>query len=1053
MAGSVGRALVVAILLLAAAVGVPPAAAQDLFSPIAISRDLSTVLSLDRTAGLVRFEPRIGGGTPVELALPAELADAAAEFGLFVSMSVDGDVAVVHSINTSAAALLRDMGTVRDLTGLELRCPDGTFTASTDLPHREVLSHDGLLLVDGLCTDSWSSAILDLRTGEQSPVVPTEPTPHAISGDGRWVIAERTITDLHDGTVRSWQGPEDAFDGQLNATGTHVVQLTLGTASHPRGLYTTEIATGEITRLAHLDDGRDLGVVRDVSVDGMTVLLMRDDLSPPQFFLASPRGAFQLELEDEVYSVTCDLTCSRVVTVDAEGRIDLVAIGGGVSAVDRPLSDTVNLPPPGDVQAAARLALDLAQIEVGPARQVVLASAAGFADALASGVLQADGPVLLVPPGDALPPALMDEIERRSPSEVVVLGGTAAVSPGVEAEVVAAGVAVRRLAGATRVETALQIAQSLPEHPTEVIIARAFGTAESPTQGWADAVAAGALAAERGAPVLLTPSDRLDPTVAHWLASLDVGRATIVGGAAAVSEAVAADLGVLVGEVVRAAGADRFATAAAIADLRDIAQDGPVVLTAGVGEYGWVGGIVSAGSAARRGAPILLSGDADVPRASASVMQRDIGVVHAPGEIVVTCITAESVCDQGRGLLGLPPRVDITVDPPVGTTVQAGQDVRVAVVPRPADAEIRVSGTCVAAPTVLGPDGVAQIDPALRGPSCQLLVTVAHAIGTRQYSTAQYTTDPDVEFIPTPAGCELVPDLSEDGRWVVWGAAFGCPGHVGPSAQNLVVRDLQTGHQLAVDIPGSSVRAPLVPRVGPDGAHVLLADGTRVVDVATGALWSLADVVEDGDRAVRAGSFLDGEHLLVNAQRYEGPDEMFGVYVVVDLRRRQADERILVPAEMVLTPGTDIERPFAARDLSRIISGDGVFDVDRGVLQPWPEAEREVVTIDLMGTTIVYALPDPDALNGRSLHIHQDESDRDLGLDAYSPSLSADGAWLANGDTSRVLNLRTGEVLQGPGFVLGFDAGGRRALVGVDGGIAVVDGPACGCGTWSRAEG
>ncbi len=60
------------------------------------------------------------------------------------------------------------------------------------------------------------------------------------------------------------------------------------------------------------------------------------------------------------------------------------------------------------------------------AEAVYLARADVFADALAAGALT-DGPILIVPSCGEVPPVVASEIARLGPSEVVALGGPAAV--------------------------------------------------------------------------------------------------------------------------------------------------------------------------------------------------------------------------------------------------------------------------------------------------------------------------------------------------------------------------------------------------------------------------------------------------------------------------------------------------------------------------------------------------------------------------------------------------------------------------------------------------
>src|SRR5438046_170457 len=84
-----------------------------------------------------------------------------------------------------------------------------------------------------------------------------------------------------------------------------------------------------------------------------------------------------------------------------------------------------------------------------------------LADALAGGPLAAvnGGPVLLTPP-DAVPPDELAEARRvlRPGGTVFLLGGERALSPAIEAAFTTAGLTVRRVAGADRYETAVEVA-------------------------------------------------------------------------------------------------------------------------------------------------------------------------------------------------------------------------------------------------------------------------------------------------------------------------------------------------------------------------------------------------------------------------------------------------------------------------------------------------------------------------------------------------------------------------------------------------------------------
>ncbi|HEY2430884.1 MAG TPA: cell wall-binding repeat-containing protein, partial [Acidimicrobiales bacterium] len=100
----------------------------------------------------------------------------------------------------------------------------------------------------------------------------------------------------------------------------------------------------------------------------------------------------------------------------------------------------------------------------GSAKAVVVASDANYPDALAGGPLAVarGGPVLITPPS-GLPASVDAEIRRVLPlgGTVDVLGGSAAVSPGVDTELSGEGYLVDRIAGADRFQTAVAIAAAL----------------------------------------------------------------------------------------------------------------------------------------------------------------------------------------------------------------------------------------------------------------------------------------------------------------------------------------------------------------------------------------------------------------------------------------------------------------------------------------------------------------------------------------------------------------------------------------------------------------
>jgi Tol biopolymer transport system component len=186
---------------------------------------------------------------------------------------------------------------------------------------------------------------------------------------------------------------------------------------------------------------------------------------------------------------------------------------------------------PGVVQRSAgatrvHTAVTLSRSTVETATAVVVASAGTYADALAGAPLARGlGAPILLTGAEGLDPAVADEVRRLSPSEAVVLGGGAALSPQVDRDLRVLGIeTVRRIAGPDRFATAARIAAELGARGDAYLLQ---GIDADPARGWPDAVAAAPVAAAAGVPILLTASDGLPDATADALAALDVRRVTI----------------------------------------------------------------------------------------------------------------------------------------------------------------------------------------------------------------------------------------------------------------------------------------------------------------------------------------------------------------------------------------------------------------------------------------------------------------------------------------------------------------------------------------------
>lgn len=219
------------------------------------------------------------------------------------------------------------------------------------------------------------------------------------------------------------------------------------------------------------------------------------------------------------------------------------------------------------------VAISRATFPSGVRYDAVLARGDIFPDALAgtylAGLYNGGGPLLLTQP-DRLPPATVAELDRLDIQRIFILGSPDAISTSVEDELRRRGHEVDRVSGATRYDTAAAISGQNPEEPVQAIFL-ANG------ENFADALAVAPLtwAGTRSAAgaLLLTPPDSLHPAVRRKIEDTGQTMVYILGGTAAISASVEAELrGICHPErgcvrVQRIAGETRYDTAVKIADF------------------------------------------------------------------------------------------------------------------------------------------------------------------------------------------------------------------------------------------------------------------------------------------------------------------------------------------------------------------------------------------------------------------------------------------------------------------------------------------------------
>lgn len=249
-------------------------------------------------------------------------------------------------------------------------------------------------------------------------------------------------------------------------------------------------------------------------------------------------------------------------TVRMPDLIDLAQTdldGGGAAPLAAPAPGAVDAWPTG--ARSRTLSHDIAGslFDGRRATQAVLCRDDEVVDCLTvSGALTPTTALLLTAGGPTatLPDDVTAALSRilRPGGLVTIVGGTQAVSTSTFDRVRSLGYSTRRVSGPDRFSTAVAIRDTLRPGVDDVLLVRA--------DDWADAITAGAYAADRAVPVLLTNTGSLPSVTADSLRGDNV---IIVGGTAAVSGGVRRTVDAYASGTTRVSGPDRAATAAAVA--------------------------------------------------------------------------------------------------------------------------------------------------------------------------------------------------------------------------------------------------------------------------------------------------------------------------------------------------------------------------------------------------------------------------------------------------------------------------------------------------------
>ena len=222
--------------------------------------------------------------------------------------------------------------------------------------------------------------------------------------------------------------------------------------------------------------------------------------------------------------------------------VEQVVLAGGPAAVSDQVASTlralghevVRVDGPTRFHTAAAIATRTGSVD----DHAYLATAVNFADALAASAPAAalGRPILLTHP-DQLAEQALGALVELGITDVTIVGGPAAVDDTVVEALRTAGFTVDRVAGLTRYETAVALAEQLTGDDLLDMRRPLVASGDGDGVTSPDALAAGPIAARHGSPLVLTPQSVVPDVVADLLSSsADVRGLVLAGGPVAVSD-------------------------------------------------------------------------------------------------------------------------------------------------------------------------------------------------------------------------------------------------------------------------------------------------------------------------------------------------------------------------------------------------------------------------------------------------------------------------------------------------------------------------------------
>lgn len=161
---------------------------------------------------------------------------------------------------------------------------------------------------------------------------------------------------------------------------------------------------------------------------------------------------------------------------------------------------------------------------------VYVVTGESFPDALAAGAAAVDRGAVLLTRRDSIPPGTATELQRLKPQEIIVVGGTSAISSGVETSLDQYTTGpVTRQAGKDRYATSAVVSSKAFQAPTDAAYLASGAS-------FADALSGGPIAGANDGPILLVQRTCITEEVSAELSRLENQRTVLLGGTGVIAD-------------------------------------------------------------------------------------------------------------------------------------------------------------------------------------------------------------------------------------------------------------------------------------------------------------------------------------------------------------------------------------------------------------------------------------------------------------------------------------------------------------------------------------